>query len=398
MKKVLIYLHQDELAPIGGPKGYNYNLLQGLKELGVIDNPDSIQFCYLPGRSAAAGTNDRIQKMKNKTLQEAVKAAKSIYKKGRMMYGHKHVSEVDLSDYDAVHFHLTMDLYWAKDSLKDYKGKVLLTSHTPTMPSKEIYSLLTNFEKKYMKWFYKKLPEIDQFAFSRADYIIFPCPEAEEPYYHKWPGYEEVHKKNNQKYLYIATGTGEKTAPVPRSVIRKKYGIPDDAFVVSYVGRHNEIKGYSTLKEIGKRVLDEHKDVYFLIAGREGPLYHLENKRWIEVGWTNDPGSIIKASDVFMLPNKETYFDLVMLEVLSIGQIVLASRTGGNKYFSKFNTKGIILYDKAEEAVAELKFLMNMENEKRKLLREGNRNIYLNNFTNSAFAQNYLELIQSILK
>ena len=43
--------------------------------------------------------------------------------------------------------------------------------------------------------------------------------------------------------------------------------------------------------------------------------------------WTNDPHSLINASDMFILPNKETYFDLIMLEVLSMGKIVLATNT-----------------------------------------------------------------------
>ena len=179
--------------------------------------------------------------------------------------------------------------------------------------------------------------------------------------------------------------------------IRKKYGIPQQAFVVSYVGRHNEIKGYSSLKEIGKKFLNEHENVYFLIAGKEGPLYHLEHERWIEAGWTKDPGSIIQAADVFVLPNKETYFDLIMLEVLSLGQIILATRTGGNKYFAQFDTHGIVLYDEQKEALAALERLIQITDEEREQLRQSNRALYFNHFTNTVFAKNYLKLIEGIL-
>ena len=54
----------------------------------------------------------------------------------------------------------------------------------------------------------------------------------------------------------MATGTAPKSALVTKEEMRKKYGIPQDAFVISYVGRHNEIKGYDALKEIGKHLLD----------------------------------------------------------------------------------------------------------------------------------------------
>lgn len=397
MKKVLIYLHKCELAPTGGPKGYNYNLLQGLKELEINKNPDYIEICYLPGESLVDNLNSKVNSMSNDTLKKMIRVAKSIYNKGRLLYGHNHTAKIDFSDYDAVHFHRTIDLYSAKDSLQHYKGKVILTSHTPTMPAKEIYELLSDFEKKYMSWYYKKLPIIDEFAFDRADYIIFPCEEAEEPYYHEWPGYGEVHNKNKGKYLYMPTGTGEKQVNSDRPDIRKKFHIPEDAFVLCYVGRHNEIKGYGDLKIIGEYILKKFPNTWILNAGKEGPLFHLDHERWIEVGWTNDPGSVIQAADVFILPNRETYFDLIMLEVLSLGQIVLARNTGGNKFFRKYGEPGIILYEDNEQAETEIERILQIKKAELQTYRASNKRLYETHFTNKKFAQNYLSVLERIL-
>ena len=44
----------------------------------------------------------------------------------------------------------------------------------------------------------------------------------------------------------------EYISKVNREDFRKKYGIPDNAFVISYAGRHNEIKGYADLKRLGE--------------------------------------------------------------------------------------------------------------------------------------------------
>ena len=138
--------------------------------------------------------------------------------------------------------------------------------------------------------------------------------------------------EKKKKHRYMPTGIVGCKAKVNREDFRKKYGIPDNAFVISYAGRHNEIKGYADLKKLGEKLLAD-KNVYFLIAGKEEPMTGLKNDHWIEVGWTNDPHSLIAASDVFVLPNHETYFDLILLEVLSLGVPVVMSRTGGNKYF-----------------------------------------------------------------
>lgn len=139
-----------------------------------------------------------------------------------------------------------------------------------------------------------------------------------------------------------------------------------------------------------------HPNVYVLIAGEEGPLYHLEHERWIEVGWTNDPHSIIAASDVFVLPNKETYFDLIMLEVLSLGKIVVASNTGGNKYFSVFKHGGILIYNSQREAVRLLKKVMALSFEEREYLGGENKKIFFKYFTSEIFANNYIKLINSL--
>ena len=393
MKKVLIYLNENSLAPTGGSIGYNYTLKKGLQE---IDN-EGIEIEYLQGKEVSADINNRVKNVKAAGLKKLITISKSVVKKGLMMYGPSHKAKVDLSIYDAVHFNRTIDLYWAKDSLRDYKGKVILTLHSPTMPCKQMISMLTNFEKKYMKWFYAKLPDIDNYAINRADNIIIACEEAEEPYYHVWPGYAEFHEKNKHKYVYMTTGTAPKSALVTKEEMRKKYGMPQDAFVISYVGRHNEIKGYDALKEIGKQLLDANDNAYVFIAGTEGPLYHLEHNRWIEVGWTKDPGSVIQASDVFVLPNKETYFDLVMLEVLSLGQIVVASYTGGNKYFAKYENSGIFLYSNNAEAENIINTLIKMSEVERNELRKKNLELYKAEFTNEAFAKRYIDSLHKIL-
>ena len=237
---------------------------------------------------------------------------------------------------------------------------------------------------------------MDNYAFSRADILIFPCEEAEEPYENNWVGYASFKQKNRAKYRYLLTGINPCRAKETKECIRKRYGIPASAFVVCYVGRHNEIKGYDNLKLIGKTLLEKHDNLYILVAGKEEPLTRLEHERWIEVGWTDDPHSIINAADVFLLPNKETYFDLVMLEVLSLGKIIIASRTGGNKYFERMDTPGIRLFESNEKAVTLTEEIMLTSMEERNVLEESNKILFEQHFTAATFADNYIRLINSL--
>lgn len=391
MKNVLIYLYKSQLQPIGGPKGYNYNLYKQFEKMGVTN----IHFIETQ-KGDVQSIKDTINNIKIALIRNVAIILKSFLRKLSLLYGFRHRSVIDLDKYDVVHFQSTVEMYQCRDSLKSYKGKVVLTSHSPTLKSKEVIDEVTNFEKKYMMWLYKKLIRMDQYAFNRADYIFFPCEEAEEPYIHAWDCFEKIKKQNPSKFKYLLSGIEPCVPKLSNEEIRKKYKIPKDAFVICYVGRHNEIKGYDQLKIIGDFLLKENENVYFLIAGKESPIQGLHHERWIEVGWTNDPHSLVSAANVFVLPNKETYFDLVMLEVLSLGAIVVASKTGGNKYFEKMQPNGIYLYEDTKHAVKILEGLMELPEFELAAKKDLNKKIYEENLTSSKFANSYIELIESL--
>lgn len=390
MKKVLIYLHKDRLAPTGGPEGYNYNLYLQLKE-----KTTNISFIETD-KGRYSNINKTVNLLKNGKLKTIIQTAKRIVRKGMMLYGINHHAIVDINDYDLIHFHTTADMYDCRDDLKKYKGKVILTSHSPTLLSKEYFDILSGFEKKHMKWFYRNLIKMDEYAFNRADYLFFPCPEAEEPYYNNWDYFKTIKIEKGDRFRYILTGIAPCRPKLDKKSVRNKYGIPENAFVVCYVGRHNTIKGYDSLKLIGQEILKNNENIYFLIAGKESPIKGLEHSRWIEIGWTNDPHSVISASDMFLLPNKETYFDLVMLEVLSLGQIILTTFTGGNRYFEQLKPNGIFYFSNIIEACERIEEIKNLTLIQQEKLRKLNHGIYENNFTSSIFADNYIKLIESL--
>ncbi len=393
--KVLIYFDKNMLAPTGGPAGYLYNVYKelNLKQIDTIDFLDN--------------KNSKLKMFFREIIQRSPKFIKKIHSKRAQNYGKKliknifyknsYFSNVNFEKYDIIHFHSALSMYMVKDSLKDYKGIVILTSHSPKASYLQIIDNINRKNKEKYKKEILKLPIIDEYAFNRADYIHFPCKEAEECYYNTWKEYKDIHEKNKEKYIYIPTGIYPVKIFEDRETIRKKYNIPENAFLISYIGRHNEIKGYDKLKEIGEKLIESHKDVYFLIGGKEEPIQGLNDKHWIEIGWTNRPHDLINASDLFILPNKETYFDLILLEVLSIGKTVLATNTGGNKYFKKFKDSGIFYYNYNETNNA-VKIIEQLMKEDLSKLDYKNQKIMEENFTVSIFVDKYIEKLKEILE
>lgn len=389
-KRILIYLEEDRLRPAGGPYAVGYYLYNRLKTLNV-NNIDFLKSRAVQNSSGKKQSLVILKPLLN--LHHALMRFKRYYK---MIYK-GNGGTINLNQYDIIHFHTTRSMYEIRKSLDIFKGKVIITSHSPVPLAQELRDeQLSNIEKKLFRWLYSKLPKMDEYAFQRADIIQFPCKEAEEPYYNNWKLYAEIHKNNKDKYRYLPTGIPGAIPKRERAEIRKELGIDDSKILISYVGRHNYVKGYDQLKIIGDKLLANSADYFFVIAGTESPLKGLSNPSWHEVGWTTDAHSYINASDIFILPNKETYFDIILLEVLSLGKIVVASRTGGNKYFAQFNSPGIFLYDNVDSAV---KIIKNLEKtSKTELIKMGeeNKKLFYKYFTDEVYVNGYLKLIETI--
>lgn len=378
-----IAFKESDLQPTGGPSGYLYNLRHGLEIIG----DDRVVF--LPGDKTPVMSHQlkgripmRLRQLNRARFWWTVVKADSVLPDSFLAM-------------ESIHFHSTVDLYRARKQLDDYPGRVILTSHSPCAGHVEVLEMLNKVDLKLFSRLADTLKEADAFSFSRADEIIFPCEEAEECYFNTWDEYRAL--RDESKIRYLPTGLKPVVAARKRESVRKKYGIPADAFVVSFVGRHNEIKGYDRLKKLAEDGGFD-REVWFIVAGNEGPITRPSVPRWVEVGWTNDPYSIVSASDVFALPNRETYFDLVLLEILCLGIPAIVSCTGGNKYFEKFESgrrEGIAFFHDIDELGKRVNEASLRSREESDVLGRLNRKLYEEEFSSQVFASRYLSLIET---
>lgn len=391
--KVLIFLREDRLTPRGGPLAVGYYL-----KLERDKAKDSF-IEFLPRDDRYEDVHENGRKITSKLpawVNEIHRGIRRGIRNKKLLNSYEVKGKFDFSDYDIVHFHEISDLYAHLGDLENYQGTVLLTSHSPVPFHQEHYSGISGIEKVVFRNTYKNVEKLDVRAFERADYIIFPCEEAKEPYFDNWPYFYSIEELKKERFKYVLTGIPEAKAAVSREEIRKKLNIDNSDFVISYVGRHNIVKGYKRLLEIGKKALDKWTDVQVLVCGKETPLKGLKHNRWKEVGWTTDPHSYISAADVFVLPNTATYFDIVMLEVLSLGKIVVASRTGGNKWFEKEKCPGVFLFDNEEEAVDILGKIKSLSKDEKLELESQNKAFYNKYLSSEQMYVQYKKVLQDI--
>ncbi len=123
-----------------------------------------------------------------------------------------------------------------------------------------------------------------------------------------------------------------------RAALRRRYGLPPDAFVAGTVSRLDRVKGHEYLIRAARDINDSGRRAYFLIAGEDETMmpelvalvkeYNLtEYVRFI--GWVTDVSRVYPILDAFVLPSLTESLPVSIIEAMSFGVPVVASRVGG---------------------------------------------------------------------
>lgn len=308
---------------------------------------------------------------------------------------------IELNQFDYVHFHTVQTLMQFVSRHPNYKGKTILTTHSPCPWTYEMIDLYKPPFKKY----FRKIGVMNECkAYRKASYIMLPCEGAKEPYI-KDKNVKMAFEERKESFFYVPTSILDLKTEVKEEHKFSNLGIPNDAFVITYIGRHCTIKGYDILKEVAKRLLAKHHKLYVVCAGN-GEIIPYMHDRWIELGFIDYANEIHAQGDLYIIANRETYFDMVTLEVLRSGKHVIMSNTGGNKYFKtlpKHETRSIDYFEindidnlcyKVEQQI------VNKQNNPIGYSNDGklNRQLYINYFTMDKYIDKYLDIINRLQK
>ena len=105
----------------------------------------------------------------------------------------------------------------------------------------------------------------------------------------------------------------------------------------------------------------------------------------------------MNAVDVVVIPNRNTYFDLVILEALSYGKIVITSNTGGNLSIAS-DTKALILFDNTETDLLEkIRLVKGMNKSELEELEKDAIRFYIEKCSCKAFAEGYIKALNTVI-
>jgi glycosyltransferase involved in cell wall biosynthesis len=230
-------------------------------------------------------------------------------------------------------------------------------------------------------------------AFRESDVWVLPSEEAMEPYFATIPEFR--HWMKGKDVRFIRSGVMGPKTKLSAADAKAKFGLSGKR-VVSFIGRHIPVKGYDLFIEAARQLLDEFDDLHILVAGGLDGLDRPDHPRWTELGWYGAPQEVIRASDLFILPNRMTYYDLVLLEAMSLGAAILATETGGNKTMHLDSPGALALCPPDATGLAQVVRNLLNDPSRRAALGAKARREYETTYNHVAFARSYVELVRSI--
>jgi glycosyltransferase involved in cell wall biosynthesis len=152
--------------------------------------------------------------------------------------------------------------------------------------------------------------------------------------------------------------------------LKKKLGIPEDAFLICAVGQICARKGLLELLEAFERIHGAVPQMHLAIAGK---VVFVHEEKYFEsllravgvpgisdrvhfLGEIRDISSLMRAADLLVLNSREEPFGLVLVEAMSSGTPVLATRVGGIPEIVKDSENGWLI-EKSDTAGLSKKLL-----------------------------------------
>lgn len=179
---------------------------------------------------------------------------------------------------------------------------------------------------------------------------------------------------------------------------REQYHIPENAVIISFVGRLTLEKGVRELVYSMKRILEERDDVWLLLAGAGYLQEELEGENVPHVHFLGqlpmvDVVEVLEESDIFCLPSVSEGFPTCVLEAAICDNYIITTFRGGAKECISDKEYGLILPDNNEEGLTKaLLEVINQETYRKEAASRCKERV-LNNYTWKQTVQAFLSMI-----
>lgn len=306
--KVLIFAPYPYHINSGGPSGFiAHNLVDKPKD--YFDLSEDIFQATHSKRSLAIRLHQLIQKSIYK-----IQGEKTAYLQKR------YFETINAHQYRFLYFHDVLSLANFKNFISPQQI-IILQAHAPELPSDEYKNHAPDDMETYLQ-----IKQAEEIAFQRADIVVFP---------HEGciPIYEKI-LRPNCKIHFILSGAKNRYAKEQASTTTTEQqinkAIKKDKINLMYIGRRNYIKGFDIVLDSFRRIKSERDDLNLILVGKGDKI---EEDNIQDIGFSSEPLSWYQNVDYLINANRQSYFDLSIIEALSTGVPILMSDNYGHAYY-----------------------------------------------------------------
>ena len=197
---------------------------------------------------------------------------------------------------------------------------------------------------------------------------------------------------------YRVIGPGLEIGELPERVSSiKSFNLPEDKFIVTWIGRAVSVKAPHRILEIATECELRGLRVQFVIVG-EGPLLgdlkSLAKEKELPVtflGWQSDIEKILSFSDLVLLTSENEGTPVALIQAQMAGVPVLTTDVGSASEVMLNEVSGFCLNYSTQDFADKIEFLAKNEGVRISLGAAGRRNAR-NNFSLSRLASDYADL------
>lgn len=152
-------------------------------------------------------------------------------------------------------------------------------------------------------------------------------------------------------YNGVDTSQFSKTGEVEKTAIKALSRIPDNAIILGAVGRFAAVKDHATLIKSFAIIHSQFPNTVLVLIG-DGPLRNELQLLAVSLGvadevlflgFRDNVAELMMIFDVFVLPSISEGTSCTLLEAMSCGLPVLATRVGGNPEIVKHGSTGLLV-------------------------------------------------------
>ncbi|SDE61145.1 glycosyltransferase [Riemerella columbipharyngis] len=172
----------------------------------------------------------------------------------------------------------------------------------------------------------------------------------------------------------------------------------------SSMGRLHSRKGYHTLMNVHKRLLDSghHHSIFVIGGGSE--MENLKNQAkelgvedtFLLLGTQKNPWPYILASDYFVLPSQSESYPLTIGEVMALGKPIISTNVGGIPEMIEDGVDGVLVNYDENELYDAMKCFLTDENFVEKI-KAGTKNVD-EKFDEKRIYQQIIAVLENVLK